>query len=92
MKIQITDYGKIEIGNEYYIVDPRFNSTKNRRLDTYISNVRNERFEEGIMCVDSNDQSDQATTKNVKYNSHCYGCWAGVGHTINYHNEHSKPE
>lgn len=91
MRTQETKYGLITKGISYYVADPRFNCTKNRRIDEYKSKSSGEVSEESIMCIDHNDLSDQFIRgTHGEYNSECYGCWAGTGHTVNTHDKASK--
>jgi hypothetical protein len=90
---QETKYHYIIKGIEFYNPDPRFNSTKSRRVDKLTRKKDGEIFNESYMCIDHNDMSDLFSRgENGEYNPDCYGCWAGCGHTLNYHNSHNKKQ
>lgn len=87
MKTQETKHGYFKIGIKFYNPDPRFNSTKSRRIDEYKSKTTGEVVMESMSCVDENDKSNVFVEgENGPYNSECYACYIGIGHTVNKHN------
>lgn len=69
----------------FYVIDPRFNSKHTGRIEEYTSNRTKETETETIHCQDKDDFSPHHVISE-KYNSNCYFCWSGIGHTEKAHN------
>ena len=77
-------YGQSKVVG-FYVIDPRFNSKHRGRIEEYTSNSTGETETETIHCKDKNDLSNHHD-RSAAYNSNCYYCWAGIGHTEQAHN------
>jgi len=65
----------------YFPVDNSF-----FRMDLWKSKRTGEETLESVMCDGITDLSS-SISENIKYNSLCYCCYAGYGHTLNAHNK-----